>query len=164
LFDHVTFPPEHDPRVSALYALNEIDVNAPAELVWELLVDAEHWASYFPPENRIRILSGEPVLANGTRFHRVTVGHGMTSIVREFVPGRRLAWSTTVDGDLTGSTAYHGWVVTPTQAGCHVLTEETLQGDFYLEEIGRKSPGALYAYHQDWVEMLGRAAEAKAGR
>jgi hypothetical protein len=34
--------------------------------------------------------------------------------------------------------------------------------DFFLELIGRKNPGALYRYHQDWVEGLKRAAEAKA--
>jgi hypothetical protein len=43
-----------------------------------------------------------------------------------------------------------------------VLSEETQQGDFFLEVIGRKHPGALYRYHQDWVEGLARAAEMKA--
>lgn len=32
MLDHVTYPPPHDPRISAIYALNEIDVKAPAEL------------------------------------------------------------------------------------------------------------------------------------
>jgi hypothetical protein len=67
-----------------------------------------------------------------------------------------------VDGDETGSSAYHGWVITPTADGCHVLTEETQQGPFFLEELGRKRPGALYRYHQDWVERLARTAEAEA--
>jgi hypothetical protein len=80
----------------------------------------------------------------------VTVGYPMSPIVTEFVPVRRLAWSTTVDGDATGSTAYHGWVITLTEEGCHVLSEETQQGDFFLELIARKHPGALYRYHQDW--------------
>jgi hypothetical protein len=74
----------------------------------------------------------------------------MMLIVTEYVPGRRLAWSTVVEGDETGSSAYHGWV--------HVLTEETQEGPFFLEEIGRKHPGALYRYHQEWVESLARAA------
>jgi len=84
--------------------------------------------------------------------------------VTEYEPFRRLAWATTVDGDETGSSAYHGWVITPTDAGCHVLTEETQQGPWFLEELGRKHPGALYAYHQEWVESLARAAEAEAGK
>ena len=38
------------------------------------------------------------------------------------MPDRRLAWATTVAGDATGSSAYHGCVITPTADGCHVLT------------------------------------------
>jgi predicted SnoaL-like aldol condensation-catalyzing enzyme len=41
-----------------------------------------------------------------------------------------------------------------------VLSEETQQGPFFLEELGRKKPAALYRYHQEWVEGLARAAEA----
>ncbi len=44
---------------------------------------------------------------------------------------------------------------------CHVLTEETQQGPWFLEELGRKHPGTLYRYHQFWVESLARAAEAE---
>lgn len=85
----------------------------------------------------------------------------MSLVVTECEPFRRLAWATTVDGDVTGSSAYHGWVITPTADGCHVLTEETQQGPWFLEELGRKHPGALYRYHQEWVESLARAAEAE---
>lgn len=162
MLNKVTFPPEHDPRASSLYALNEINVNAPPEVVWQLLVDAENWSSYFPPEDRIKLLGGESELGHGTRYTRITVGFLMHCVVTECVPYQRLSWATTVDGDETGSSAYHGWVITPTECGCHLLTEETLQGTFFLEEIGRKNPGALYKYHQDWVEMLAKAAEAKA--
>jgi hypothetical protein len=37
--------------------------------------------------------------------------------------------------------------------------EETQQGAFFTEELGRKHPGGLYNHHQDWVEHLARAAE-----
>jgi uncharacterized protein YndB with AHSA1/START domain len=154
MYDHVTWPEQYDPKISPIYALNDTDVNAPREVVWELLVDAKNWASYFPPQNQVEILSGELELALGTKFSRVTIGLLMFPIVTEFVPARRLAWSTAVDGDQTGSTAYHGWVITPTENGCHVLSEETQQGEFFLEQLGHKSPGGLCRYHQDWVEGL----------
>jgi hypothetical protein len=80
--------------------------------------------------------------------------------VTEYVPERRLAWATTVDGDETGSSASHGWVITPTADGCHVLTEETQQGPWFLEELGRKHPGALYRYTSYGVESLAVAASA----
>lgn len=161
MYDHVIWPERYDPKTSAIYALNEIDVKAPPEVVWKLLVDAENWVRYFPAENQVRILTGEPELALGTKYSRVTVGFLMNLVVTECVPGRRLSWATVVDGDETGSTAFHGWVITPTNVGCHLLTEETQQGPFFLEEIGRKHPGALYRYHQEWVESVARAAEAE---
>lgn len=160
MFDKVIWPAQYDPRTSAIYALNDIDVKAPPEVVWKLLVDAEHWSRYFPAEDQVKILSGGKELTLGTRYHRVTVGYPMSLVVTECVANRRLAWATTVDGDTTGSSAYHGWVITPMREGCHVLTEETQQGEFFLEVIGHRHPGALYRYHQDWVERLARAAEA----
>lgn len=162
MLDHVTYPPQFDPRISAIYALNEIDVKAPPEVVWKLLVDVENWSSYFPPEDQVKILGDEKELALGTKWTRVTVGFPMHLEVTEFEPGRRVSWYTTVDGDETGSTAFHGWVITPTAEGCHVLSEETQQGEFFLEELGRKNPGALFKYHQDWVELLAHEAEARA--
>ena len=159
MYDHVTWPERHDPRISPIYALNDIDVDAAPEAVWRLLVEAEDWSSYFPPEDQVRILDSGRELALGTRWSRVTIGQPMSLVVTECVPGRRLAWSTTVDGDRTGSTAYHGWVITPTPSGCHVLSEETQQGPWFLQKLGHENPGGLYSYHQDWVERLARAAE-----
>jgi uncharacterized protein YndB with AHSA1/START domain len=164
MISKVIWPPEFDPRISAIYALNDIDVKAPPEVVWRLLVDAENWSSYFPPENQVKILGGSSELALGTRYTRVTVGFPMSLVITECEPFRRLAWSTTVDGDETRSSAYHGWVITPTSDGCHVLTEETQQGPWFVEMIGRQHPGALYRYHQEWVESLARAAEAETAR
>jgi hypothetical protein len=37
-------------------------------------------------------------------------------------------------------------------------------GPFFLEELGRKHPGALYGYHQEWIESLARAAEAETAK
>lgn len=161
MYDHVIWPEKYDPRISAIYALNDVDVKASPEVVWKLLVDAENWSSYFPPEDQVVIFGGVRNLALGTKYRRVTVGFPMSLVVTECEPFHRLAWATTVDEDKTGSSAYHGWVITPTDDGCHVLTEETQQGPWFLEELGRKHPGALYRYHQEWVERLARAAEAE---
>ena len=128
MYDRVIWPERYSPKVSAIYALNDIDVKAPPEVVWKLLVDAENWSRYFPAEDQVKILSGGRELALGTRYSRVTVGFPMSLVVTECVSDRRLAWATTVDGDETGSSAYHGWVITPTADGCHVLTEETQAG------------------------------------
>jgi uncharacterized protein YndB with AHSA1/START domain len=50
MYDHVIWPERYDPKTSAIYAVNDIDVKAPPEVVWKLLLDAEHWSRYSPPE------------------------------------------------------------------------------------------------------------------
>lgn len=162
MYDRVRWPERFHPKISAIYALNDIDVKAPPEVVWRLLVRAEDWSSYFHREDRVKILTGEAELALGAKYSRITVGFPMSLVVTECEPCRRLAWQTVVDGDESGSTAYHGWVITPTSTGCHVLTEETQQGSWFLDVLGHKHPGGLYSYHQQWVEDLARAAEAEA--
>jgi hypothetical protein len=74
VYDLVIWPEQYDPKVSPIYALNDIDVNAPPEMVWKLLVDARNWSSYCPPENQVKMLTREPELALGTKFSRVAIG------------------------------------------------------------------------------------------
>jgi hypothetical protein len=45
IYDRAIWPEKYDPKTSAIYALNDIDVKAPAQVVWRLLVDAENWSS-----------------------------------------------------------------------------------------------------------------------
>ena len=52
MYDRVIWPERCDPRTSAIYALNDIDIKAPPEVVWKLLVDAENWSRYFLPKIR----------------------------------------------------------------------------------------------------------------
>jgi len=161
MYDKVKWPEKYSPKVSAIYALNDINVKASVEIVWKLLVDALNWHTYFPPEVQVKILGDDQELKLGTKWSRVTVDTPMSLTITEFEPFRRVAWLTTVDGDTTGSTAYHGWVLTPTEDGVHVLSEETQQGEWFLDMLGRKHPGGLYTYHQEWVELLAKAAEAE---
>jgi hypothetical protein len=45
MYDRVIWPEKYDPKTSAIYALNDIDVKAPPQVVWRLPVDAENWSS-----------------------------------------------------------------------------------------------------------------------
>lgn len=56
MIDKVIWPERYHPSVSSIYALNDIDVKAPPEVVWKLLVDAEHWSRYFPAEDQVKTL------------------------------------------------------------------------------------------------------------
>jgi hypothetical protein len=109
-------------------------------------------------------VSSESELALGTQWIRVTVGFLMNLIVMEYVLGRRLSWSTIVDGDETGSSVYHGWVITPWTMVVMCYPRRRSKAPFFLDELGRKNPGALYRCHQEWVESFARAAEAEAAK
>lgn len=74
----------------------------------------------------------------------------------------QLAWDSFLAEGHEGCSAYHGWIITLTANGYHLLTEETQQGPFFVEELGRKHPGTLCRFHQDRVETMARAAEAQA--
>ena len=34
MYDHVIWPERYDPKTSPIYALNDIDVRAPSEVIW----------------------------------------------------------------------------------------------------------------------------------
>ena len=73
----------------------------------------------------------------------------MTSEVREFVPGERLAWNARG----RGVWAYHAWLIQKVDSGCRVLTEENQYGllcelqDIFL-------PNRMHNGHQMWLEQL----------
>ena len=80
----------------------------------------------------------------------------ITSTVREYVPGERIAW----DAHAFGIDVYHAWVLQPSVHGCHVLTEETQHG--WLARLGKLfMPNRMYTFHQLWLEEL--ATKARAG-
>jgi hypothetical protein len=78
----------------------------------------------------VKILTGGRELALGTKYSRVTIGFLMNLVVTECEPGRRLAWSTVVDGDETGCSAlyrYHQeWVETLARAAKMSVESEGL--------------------------------------
>jgi len=47
----------YDPKTSPIYALNGIDVRAPSEGIWNLLVDAKNWSSYFPAKDQVKAVA-----------------------------------------------------------------------------------------------------------
>ena len=62
MYNHVKWPQQYDPKRSAIYALNDIDVKAPSEVVWKLLIDAHNWSKFYPHAKEVKIVTGQPVL------------------------------------------------------------------------------------------------------
>jgi len=55
MYGKTNWPEKFNPKISAIYALNDIDVKAPPRVVWKHLIEATNWHSYFPPEDQVKI-------------------------------------------------------------------------------------------------------------
>ena len=98
-------------------------------------------------------IEGGGPLALGTTFHWNTFGVRVHTVVEEFEPPHRLAWS----GKAFGTSAYHGWVLEADGEGTRIVTEETQRG--VVASVARLYlRRALHKHHQRWLEGLARVA------
>ena len=55
------------------------------------------------------------------------------------------------------SRAYHAWIITPTPRGCHLWTEETMQGPLWIE-LAKEAPDIFWRTHEKLLEDLAKVA------
>ncbi len=146
----IHWPDRYHPHNCPVHVRNELDMAAAPAQVWSWLTRATDWPTWYANSANVEIIEGSgPDLAAGTRFRWKTFGVTITSHVREFVPGERIAW----DAQALGLDVYHAWVLRPSVLGCHVLTEETQHG--WLARLSTLAmPKRMYNYHQLWLEGL----------
>jgi hypothetical protein len=99
----------------------EIEVEAPPQVVWEVLTGFENWPNWNP---EVKSMSFPGPLARRTEF-RWKAGPGMiVSKLDRIEPPRYISWhgrTLTID-------AYHEWWLGPRNGGTHVRTEESFFG------------------------------------
>ena len=152
----IQWPAQHLPAQSEVFVSNEIIIPATPEAIWPWLLRAELWPTWYSNAADMHFLShAGPDLRDRSRFRWKTFGIRVTCKVREFEPGRRLAW----DAHGIGVDAYHAWLLTPLADGStHVLTEETQSG--WLARLGKRvAPTRIQTMHQVWLESLSRNAQ-----
>jgi uncharacterized protein YndB with AHSA1/START domain len=161
MFEAINWPEEMAPSRSPLHFTNELEVAASAETIWSLLVDPKTWPSFYPGVERVHLLDGGESLRLGTRFETNLAGQDVIASVQEFEPITRIAWSgfPKVAEDSKG---YHAWIITPTPKGCHLWTEETMQGPYWIE-LAKKAPDAVWRTHQKLLEALVKVATEREG-
>jgi len=113
----------------------------------------EEWDDFTQKLRVIHKASGAQFLKEGQVCDFVCyINQGL---VRAFKPYHRIAW--TAKG--TGLLAYHAWLITPSDQGYTVITEETQQG--WLPWLGKRFiQKSLYNQHQRWLEGLKEKAES----
>ncbi|MFM9033346.1 MAG: SRPBCC family protein [Mycobacterium sp.] len=101
-------------------------IAAPAERVWQILVELDQWPLWGPSVRRAELSDGGTVLSAGARGTVWTaVGVALPFVVTEFAPGRRWGWT------VAGVRAT-GHEVTAVPGGCLVRFETPFWALGYL--------------------------------
>lgn len=163
MFEAIHWPEDMRPSRSPIHFTNESRVAASPETIWSLLTDPGAWPSFYPGVEHVQLLDGHESLRLGTQFETNLAGQDVLASVEEFEPMTRIAWGGGPKAD-RGSRAYHAWIITPTETGTLLWTEETMQGPLWLE-LAKKEPDIFWKTHEKLLADLARVAiEREAGR
>lgn len=163
MLEAVRWPEGEQPSRSPIHFTNELKVPVSVETVWSLLIDPKVWPSFYPGVQHVDLLRGDSRLQLGTEFETNLAGQDVFASVQEFEPMTRIAWGgyPKVSEE---SKAYHAWIITPTPEGCHLWTEETMRGPYWIE-LAKKAPDGFWLTHEKLLRDLARvAAERESGR
>jgi hypothetical protein len=152
----VVWPDEFNPEKAKWYVCNEIEINAKPEVVWDILIDAKNWHTFYKGvQSPVEFMDTSATkLKNGLQFKMHTMGLKLKPIMKEFIPNERMAWEVR-RGNLT---AYHAWVIVPTANGCRLITPESQNGFLTLmQKIFQ--PNKLLKLHDKWLRLLKERAE-----
>jgi len=109
-----------NPKAPVLVA-REIEIEAPASLVWHVLSDIREWPSWNPAVSTVSMYGEfEP----GTEFQWKADGVTIISCLQEITPQRSLLWT----GRIPGIRATHAWSLEELDGKTHVRSEESYEG------------------------------------
>ncbi len=155
--EKIHWPEDYKPENSKFYVHNSIEINAPPETVWKVLIDALQWESWYKGAKKVSFLnSDDSVLMPNTVFQWQTMGLRFQSTVKEYESGRLLAW----ESKKKSIRGYHVWLIVPTGNGCKVITDESQNGWLtYFEKLFQ--PKKLKRLHNVWLAGLKAKSETK---
>jgi hypothetical protein len=152
----IYWPSEFNPKVSKFYVYNEININASPETVWNILIDAKKWHTYYRgTQSPIEFLDTNILyLQNEVTFKFHTMGLKFQPIINEFIPNQKLSWTSRIKS-IQG---YHAWVIVPTSNGCKLITAESQNGFLtFMQKVFQ--PNKLLNLHEHWLEVIKARAE-----
>ncbi|MDT7671893.1 MAG: hypothetical protein QOC74_4676 [Pseudonocardiales bacterium] len=144
----IHWPDGFSPATADMFAHNEIIINAPRSVVWQVLVRAEEWPTWYPNSQQVKVLNenSKGLLNDGDQFSWQTFGFDLVSTVHEFVYESRLGW-------FGGSDWYHTWLLLDDPAGCRVVMEEVGNGED-AANFARTTPDRMHRGHELWNQTL----------
>lgn len=144
-----------DPHLAPVNVQNERIIDATPERIWGVLIKAADWPKWYPNSRSVHIEGGGPNLYPEAKFSWITFGVCLRSVVKEFPPYERIAWTAT----FVGVDAYHAWQIERIGQGSRIITEETQYG-WLARAANHLMPSRMYDGHQLWLERLAREVES----
>jgi hypothetical protein len=151
----IRWPTGYEPRKAGFFVSNSIRIKASPEHIWEQIVEAEMWPSWYEGASDVEVQSPGGRLDSGTSFKWNTMGLHFTSEVEEFLPPYRLSWESR-KWNIQG---YHAWLLIPQGDEVLLVTEEPQHGVLTLAQkvfVPRK----LHRLHDVWLAQIKARAEA----
>lgn len=153
----IKWPRGHSPGSSVVFAQNTIEIAAPTDTVWSLLIDCVKWPSWYKHCADVSVLRGGPLLGANSKFRFKTLQFYFEPEIETFDSDRMLVWSAKGPAGTSGA---HAWYIESTSGGCRVITEEAQKGIF-LFFVRSRARRTLLAAHEEWLRALKELAEAR---
>ncbi len=155
--DQINWPAAYAPAEATFFVHNEIEIQAPPAVVWEILIQANQWPDWYVGATHVSVIgAADGRLAAGSRLAWNTMGLRFESEIKEFAPPFRLSW----ESRKTAIRGYHAWLIIATPQGCRVITDESQHG-FLAVMQGIFIPKKLHRLHDIWLAELKKRAEAR---
>jgi uncharacterized protein YndB with AHSA1/START domain len=156
--DTIRWPAQYKPEAATFFVSNRIEISAPPQRVWDVLIDVETWPQWYAGARNLSLASTTPgKLAPNAVLSWNIMDLDFVSTIHEFDPPYRLSWESrksTIQG-------YHAWILIPTNTGTLLVTDESqigvlawLQGIFV--------PNKLSRLHDETLAKIKERAEAPA--
>ena len=138
-----------------------IDIDAPPEHVFAILVDVERWPTWDPAVKTVKAHAGRP-LEGGDRFYQDPAGYECEALVLDVVPGRAVRWrGTAPDGG--GIVGVHSYRLVPLESGGTRVIDREEFSKWYLRLVGWASDFGVGDQFDRTLAALKKHAEATPG-
>lgn len=146
----INWPEEYEPQHAKFFVSNEVFINASAEKIWNILIEAETWPNWYEGASNVKLLSSDyGTLESKSVFTWKTMGMNFKSTITEFEPPHRLSW----ESEKRSIKGYHAWLIIPVENGCRVITDESQHGFLTFFEKTFQ-PRKLHRLHDTWLNEI----------
>ena len=154
---YTNWPAPNTPATTPFYVSNEIEINAPVNVVWSWMVRVAWFHKWYRVWKNVRLEDGNGRLdiekVGDVLLHKVD-GFNLRTTIIDFVEDKQIAWT----GGQHGMEGVHSWIFIPTDNGTYVRTEETLKG-WYVPIIKPILKRKISKWHDYWLSQLKYYAE-----